>query len=110
MPIISNFPSGSGKKLNLQTKEVSPSVNIQSVKADTDDGYDALEEVIINGAKLQTKSVTPSTSSQVVSPDTGYYGLDKVTVNAADIPEYETWTLTMSSGSTVTKTVGVSTL
>ena len=52
---------------------------------------------------------TPTKSSQTKNAPSGKVWTS-VNINAADIPEYETWTLTMSSGSTVTKTVGVSTL
>lgn len=36
-------------------------------------------------AKLQQKTATPTTSSQTISPDSGYDGLSKVTVSGVDI-------------------------
>lgn len=52
---------------------------------------------------------TPTTSTQTEYAPSGKVWTS-VSISAADIPTYETWTLTMSSGSTVTKSVGVSTL
>ena len=46
----------------------------------------------------EEKTVSPSTSAQSVTPSSGKV-LSKVTVNAAS---YETWTLTLESGSTKT--------
>lgn len=70
-----------------------------------------IDGVMVTGImKTQTKKVTPTTSEQTITPDSGYAALSKVIVKAANIPTYETWTFTMSNGTTQTKSVGVSTL
>lgn len=47
-----------------------------------EDGY---KEVNVDvEPALQDKTVTPTTSQQVITPDSGYYGLDEVTVEAVD--------------------------
>ena len=54
-----------------------------------------------NTPKLQTKTVTPTTNQQIITPDTGYEGIDKVIVNA---PALQTKTVT--TGGTVTPDEG----
>ena len=41
-----------------------------------------MSKVTVNAVSLQSKTVSPSTSSQTVTPASGYLGLSKVTVNA----------------------------
>ena len=53
---------------------------------------------------LQDKTVSPTTSQQTITADSGYDGLDTVTIAA--IPS-ETWILTLEDGSTVEKAVYV---
>lgn len=53
--------------------------------------------------KLQTKTVTPTTSQQIIAPDTGYEGLEKVVVNA---PVFQAKTVTVDG--TVTADNGYS--
>lgn len=66
--------------VNLEQKTVSPTENAVSYLPSAD--YDAFSEFTVNGAPLQSKTVQPTESTQVITADTGNYGLNQVAVSA----------------------------
>lgn len=63
---------------------------------------DSLPEVGSAEPVLQDKTVTPTTSSQNVTPDSGYDGLSKVTVNAIPTADQATPSISVSSNGLIT--------
>lgn len=82
MSIASEITRLQGAKADLRTAIQAKGVTVPaSAKLDTYDTY--VGQIQQGGAPtLQSKTATPSTSQQVIQPDNGYDGLDKVTVGA----------------------------
>lgn len=76
--VVVNVPSGSA---TLGTKSIT-SNGTYNASSDNLDGYSSVT-VNVSSANLQAKTnITPTTSSQTISPDTGYDGLSSVQINA----------------------------
>lgn len=69
---------------------------------DVADMADEIGGIEVGGGNMQTKTVTPTTSQQNVTPDSGYDGLSKVTVNAMPTATQATPSITVSSGGLIT--------
>lgn len=65
------------------------------------DGFITAINNLPTGATLQSKTVNPSTTSQTVSPDSGYDGLSSVTVNAMPSGSATTPATTITSNPTI---------
>lgn len=81
-------------KAALQEKGQSPT--------DVFSTYGNLVRAIKTDPVLQSKTVTPSTSQQSVTPDSGYDGLDKVTVEAMPTATQATPAITVDNNGLIT--------
>ena len=102
MSISSEITRLSNAKASIKSAIEGKGVTVPS--ATTLDGYAALIGNIDTTPSLQNKTATPSTSQQVITADSGYDGLNQVTVSAI---QTETKTATPStSQQSVTPTSG----
>ena len=69
-------------------------------------GFTMVGTATASTSTLQEKSVTPSTSQQIITPDSGYDGLSRITVEA--MPSGKLNTPTVSSSGLITAQVGTS--
>ena len=77
---VAQIPTGSAPR--LQSKTATPSTSQQVIQPDN--GYDGLEKVTVSAIQTQTKSATPSGSAQQVTPDAGKF-LTEVDIAAAPL-------------------------
>lgn len=82
MSVATEISRLQGAKADIKTAIQAKGVSVpSSAKLDTYDTY--IGQIQQGGAPtLQSKTATPTTSQQVIQPDNGYDGLDKVTIGA----------------------------
>ena len=85
MSIASEITRLQGAKADLRTAIQGKGVTVPAA-AKLDDYAGYVSQIPTGSApRLQSKTATPSGSQQVIQPDNGYDGLDKVTVAAAQL-------------------------
>lgn len=84
-PTKYGFSQVTCRGVNLQTKEINPTIGGRTVIPDS--GYVGLSEVEINPIPLQVKAVNPEVNSISVKPDYNYAGLSEVIVNSPNLQE-----------------------
>ena len=87
--LANSIATKSGESIPLTIAEMKAAVDGLTVGgvviSDTTDSHGGTVRTITaqNAINLQTKTITPTSSSQTISPDTGYDGFSQVTVEAA---------------------------
>lgn len=98
----------SGKELiDADGNKVTGTFTIDSELSTQDNLISQIQTALQNKASgsepvLQTKTVTPTTSAQNITPDSGYDGLSKVTVNAMPTAAQATPSISVNSSGLIT--------
>ena len=95
---IGSGGSGGGGNIKSDAKVVTAGTSASTYNA-TSDGYDGYSKVTVNPTPTQTKSTTATTSTQYITPDSGYQ-LSQVTVNPQQHSDVNSGYYDVAAGST----------